>query len=89
MSDRKDKKAQFAQPKKKNMLPVVVVAALAISGLGLIAWNALGGGETGRVVTVSANQGQNANPVSEVFEGHAKFMPYQTETPAVEVLGLK
>jgi len=89
MSDRKDKKAQFAQPKKKNVLPVVVVAALVVASLGLIAWNALVGGETGKFVTVNANQGQILIPVTEVSDGKAHFFTYKKDATDVNFLVIK
>ena len=89
MSDRKDKKAQFAQPKKKNLLPVIVVAALIVASIGLIAWNVLGGSGGGKSSVVSASQGQILIPATEVSDGKAHFFTYKNGATDVNFLVIK
>lgn len=90
MSDRNDKKAQFAQPKKKNLLPVIAVAALVVASIGLIAWNVLGGGGGGgKFSVVNASQGQILIPAKQVSDGKAHFFTYKNGATDVNFLVIK
>lgn len=77
MSDRKNKKAQFEQPKSKNHLPILLVGGVALAALGLIAWKGFDGNDGGKFPVVKANQGQVLIPATQVSDGKAHFFTYK------------
>lgn len=91
MSDRKAKQAQFAQPKKKNLLPVIIVASLIAASIGLIVWNVLpgSGGGDGKFSVVRAAQGQILIPATQVSDGKAHFFTYKNGATDVNFLVIK
>ena len=89
MSDRKSKKAQFAQPQKNNLLPVIAVAALIVGSIGLIGWNVLGGRGAGTFPVVSASQGRVLIPATQVSDGKAHFYTYKHGATDINFLVIK
>ena len=89
MSDRNDKKAQFAQPKKSYRLPIILVAALIVAGIGLIAWKVLAGSGDGKFSVVRASQGQILIPATQVSDGKAHFFTYKNGATDVNFMVIK
>ena len=89
MSDRKAKKAQFAQPQQKRLPHILIIAALMVVAVGVIAWDAMAGGRSGKFAVVGANQGQVFIPVAQVSDGSAHFFTYKNGTTDVNFLVVK
>ncbi len=88
MSDRNEKRAQFEQQKKKNFLPIILIALVLVAGGGFLGWKFMAANAC-KYPLVSASGGQVAIPVSQVSDGQAHFFSYQNGSDTIDFFVLK
>lgn len=88
MSDRQEKKAQFAQNKKRGFLPWIIIALVVVAVAATVGWKGVGGID-GKYPLVKGANGKITIPESQVSDGKAHFFSYQKGGSAIDFFVLK
>jgi uncharacterized membrane protein len=86
--DRQDKKAQFEQGKKRNLLPLILIALIVTAAAGFAGWTAFGG-QKGGFQSVTGTQGTIAIPLAKISDGNAHFFSFRSNDATVNFFVLK
>jgi len=88
MSDRQEKKAQFAQNKKRGFLPWIVIVLVVVAAAATLGWNAVGGND-GKYPLVKGTNGKITIPESRVSDGKAHYFSYENGEDPIDFFILK
>lgn len=88
MSNRQEKKAQFAQNKKRSFLPWIIITLVVLAAAGTVGWKSVGGSD-GKYPLVKGANGKITIPASQVSDGKAHFFSYDSGGSTVDFFVLK
>lgn len=88
MSDRQEKKAQFAQNKKRSFRPWIIIALVLVAAAAVIGWTSVSG-SAGKYPLVKGANGKVAIPESQVSDGKAHFFSYDSGGTTIDFFVLK